>query len=129
VEKWRFVSDGVEFQNGAVDSTKLNFAPFKREEVEQFTASLEVAGRVYGLLRTARNAFASGIADYTDAVSNASVLLSELEKAGQQAELIATGIDVFFDPPEITKHVRDRDRLIAFAAETAKHLLAGNATR
>lgn len=119
--RYVWTDQGVEFTNGAAEPCKLQFVSAKSREVEEFGALLEEVGRVYGLLRAARNSFASGQADYTDAADNASVLMQELDKAGAKASAIAHGIDVFFDPPEASKHLQG-DRLIAFAAEAVQRI-------
>lgn len=116
--RWSFSQEGVEFRNGTPEPTVLKFVFIKAEEVAEFRKLLEEAGRVYGMLRAARNAFLSGQADYTDAADNARTLLSELDKAATEAYGVAVNVDTFFDPPEVTKHLQGDD-LIAFAAIAA----------
>jgi len=116
--RWSFSQEGVEFRNGSPEPVKLKFVFLKAEEVAEFKRLLEDAGRVYGMLRAARNAFMSGQADYTDAANNARVLLAELDKAANATYGVAVNVDTFFDPPEVSKHL-DGDDLIAFAAIAA----------
>jgi hypothetical protein len=116
--KWAFSQDGVEFRNGSPTPVTLKFVFLKPEEVEEFRRLLEEAGRVYGMLRAARNAFMAGQADYTDAADNAKTLLKELDKAATSAYGVAVNVDAFFDPPEVSKHL-EGDDLIAFAAIAA----------
>jgi hypothetical protein len=118
---WKWCEDGVEFRNGAPEPVKLKLTTAKPSELDEFSMILEEAGRVYALLRAARNSFASGQADYTDAADNASTLLKELDRAGARAQAVAHGVDVFFDPPEISKHISG-DQLIAFSAEVMRRI-------
>lgn len=84
---WRWITNGERrgFSIGDMDEFHelLTIPASKRVELSN---KLHLQSAVWGILYAARNAYAVGNADYTNAVENLSTLLTELFKATEQVE-------------------------------------------
>ena len=95
---WRWINDGdksgIMFDDGGFYGA--NSAGISDKERVEINNLLEVASSVWGILYTARAAYATGTADYRDACAVLTLLVAELSKAQQQLEKVLADMSTYF---------------------------------
>ena len=110
-----------------IGGKKFKLSSFTEEEFRGFYGRIADDGEILSILRHARGGFVVGTAEYANARHNLRNLLHELADANDAVLEASKDIDVFFNPPEVTKAFgRDRQSFIDFSLDfTARTYVRG----
>lgn len=120
--EWKWAKDG---KSVAIDGNKFEILRGTMGELQEYFEAYEEAKWVYARLHTGDAAFMDGTADYENAVDRLPVLRKQLRLASRLILKAAIGINVFFNPPMVSK-VFEKDKtgesFGKFVPDAFKHL-------